>query len=235
MSDVDWNNIKADGDEVKVNKGEEINITIEKQVANAFEPNSKLDVVGHYASHKDDKEVVIPLEKLGQVSNTIKDLMWDCSRLVLKFPTEMIHEDRVVEYALVDPTMPEIKKATDGSAAMDLYNRLDETIPPFAMGYKIPLNVKLDLNNHWWVLLAARSSFAMKHGLLVSNSIGVIDSDYKDELALLVFNPTSEIKKIPKGTRIAQMIFMPTTGCPFKRVDDIESNPDHKGFGSSGK
>lgn len=140
-----------------------------------------------------------------------------------------------VKYQLVDPTMPDLKFATEGSVGLDLYNRLDERIPPFAMGYKIPLNVKFKLPTYLWFMLAARSSFAMKHGLLISNGVGIIDRDYTSECALLVYNPTSDIKIIPRGTRIAQAVFMPTIKFPLVKVDKIDDNPVHTGFGSTGQ
>lgn len=149
--------------------------------------------------------------------------------------TECIKLMEPIHYELVDKSMPKLERATKGSAGIDLYNRQHERIPPFAMGYKIPLNVKLQIPSQAWVLLACRSSFPLKWaGLVIGNSVGIIDSDYNGELAIIVNNFTSDIKIIPQGSRIAQMIFMPSFGVTLKEVELIDDNPNHAGFGSTG-
>lgn len=140
-----------------------------------------------------------------------------------------------IKYELVDPSMAELNFATEGSVGMDLYNRQEEKIPPFAVAYKIPLNVKVSMPSQIWLMLACRSSFPIKYpGLLVANGFGAIDSDYNSEICLLVTNFTSEIKVIPRGSKIAQLIAMPSIDVNFEKVEFVDPNPQHEGFGSTG-
>ena len=80
-------------------------------------------------------------------------------------------------------------------------------------------------------ILAIRSSLTLKQGLMLANGIGVIDSDYLDEVKVMLFNPTDEIVTIEKGQRIAQLIPMQyVTG-----VFPVEENNRNGGFGSTGR
>ncbi len=78
-------------------------------------------------------------------------------------------------------------------------------------------------------ILAIRSSIALKRGLMIHNSIGVIDSDYEDEIKAMFYNPTNEPVTIKKGERIAQLIPMQyVVGC-FPCSEDERNG----GFGST--
>lgn len=79
-------------------------------------------------------------------------------------------------------------------------------------------------------LLAARSSLAYKKGLLLANGVGIIDSDYKDEVKVMLYNSTKETVIISKGERIAQLI--PTQYLPIFPSLENERNG---GFGSTGE
>jgi len=79
-------------------------------------------------------------------------------------------------------------------------------------------------------ILAIRSSIALKRGLMLANSIGVIDADYTDEIKAMFFNPTNEAVTIKKGERIAQLIPMQYVAGCFP-CEDSERNG---GFGSTG-
>ena len=85
-------------------------------------------------------------------------------------------------------------------------------------------------NSNIFYLLAARSSLAYKKGLLLANGVGIIDSDYKDEIKVVLYNSTKETVIISKGERIAQLI--PTNYLPiFPSLDNERSG----GFGSTGE
>ncbi len=78
-------------------------------------------------------------------------------------------------------------------------------------------------------ILAIRSSIALKRGLMLHNSIGVIDSDFEDEIKAMFYNPTNEPVTIKKGERIAQLIPMQyVVGC-FPCSEDARNG----GFGST--
>ena len=124
-----------------------------------------------------------------------------------------------------------IYRQTNNSAGADLSAREDVVlysgdIVLVPTGFHLPEIVTTD---NIFYLLAARSSLAYKKGLLLANGVGIIDSDYKDEVQVMLYNSTSHTVSISKGERIAQLI--PTTFIPmFPSLDEERSG----GFGSTG-
>ncbi len=124
-----------------------------------------------------------------------------------------------------------IYRQTKNSAGADLSARTETVIAPQAV-VLVPtgiwLNTKHDIPNLFY-LLAARSSLAYKKGLLLANGVGIIDSDYQDEIKVMLYNSTCESVTIEAGERVAQLI--PTTFLPLFPSLDNERNG---GFGSTG-
>lgn len=121
------------------------------------------------------------------------------------------------------------------SAGADLESIETLTIPPnririvctgFALSYD-----QRNLVDNLVFMLAIRSSIALKKGLMLANSIGVIDNDYTDEIKVMLFNPTDTPVKIERGERIAQLIPMQYV----QGVFDVESKTRKGGFGSTGQ
>ncbi|NLO96603.1 MAG: dUTP diphosphatase, partial [Peptococcaceae bacterium] len=84
-------------------------------------------------------------------------------------------------------------------------------------------------------LIFARSGLALKHGLALSNGVGVIDSDYRGEIVVLLTNFGQEEVTIRNGDRIAQMIFTNVYQASFIEVTELTSTERNKGgFGSTG-
>lgn len=129
--------------------------------------------------------------------------------------------------------------ATDGSAAVDLRAAIDEgetlVIEP-GQRMLVPTGVHIAPETKGVVaIVAARSGLAIKHGIALSNSIGVIDSDYRGEICVGLINHGSESFKIERGDRIAQLMFMPVLNASFivsDVLDDTERGAG--GFGSTG-
>lgn len=130
-----------------------------------------------------------------------------------------------------------IYRQTKQSAGADLSASIETIIPAgkiVLVGTGYNLN-KIDWSDYYgtsdmFFLLTARSSLAYKTGLLLANGVGVIDSDYKDEIKVMLFNPTNEDVIIEAGTRIAQLIAM-----PFLPVFPALDNERNGGFGSTSK
>ena len=130
-----------------------------------------------------------------------------------------------------------IYRQTKQSAGADLSASVETIIPAgkiVLVGTGVYLS-DIDLNNccmssSYYYLLTARSSLAYKTGLLLANGVGVIDSDYKDGIKVMLFNPTNEDVIIEAGTRIAQLIAM-----PFLPVFPALDNERNGGFGSTSK
>ena len=129
--------------------------------------------------------------------------------------------------------------ATDGSAAVDLRAALDEgvtvTIAPGERAL-IPTGIAIAPESREVVaILAARSGLAIKKGIRLSNGIGVIDADYRGEIAVGLHNTGSEPFEVTRGDRIAQMMFMPVLAADFivsSTLDETERGAG--GFGSTG-
>jgi dUTP pyrophosphatase len=84
-------------------------------------------------------------------------------------------------------------------------------------------------------LVVPRSGLGSKHGIVLGNLVGLIDSDYQGELMVPAWNRSDKEFEIEPGDRIAQMIIVPVIQADFEIVDDFEkSSRGIKGFGSSG-
>ena len=134
-------------------------------------------------------------------------------------------------------TAPEY--ATPGSAAVDLRAALEENeVVTLAPGEKamIPTGIAISPETHDVVaVIAGRSGLGVKKGVTLSNSIGVIDSDYRGEISVGLINHGNEPFEIKRGDRIAQMMFLPVLTASFlvtESLDETERPPG--GFGSTG-
>lgn len=129
--------------------------------------------------------------------------------------------------------------ATDGSAAVDLRAALDEgTTVVIAPGERalIPTGIAIAPESKNVVaIVAARSGLAIKKGICLANSIGVIDSDYRGEVCVGLLNTSAEPFTVCRGDRIAQMMFMPVYVANLIPVDSLdETQRGAGGFGSTG-
>ena len=129
-------------------------------------------------------------------------------------------------------------RATEGSAGMDLYACIDEPVT-LALGEKavIPTGIAIALPSpELGAFIFARSGLAIKHGIGLLNSVGVIDSDYRGEVCVGVINQLSEPYTINPGERIAQLVILPVSLIEPVEVDELdETERGAGGFGSTGK
>ena len=134
-------------------------------------------------------------------------------------------------------TMPAY--ATSGSAAVDMRAAIDEdapvTIAPGARAM-IPTGMAISLENANVVaILAARSGLAIKSGINLANGIGVIDSDYRGEICVGLYNSSDVPFTVHRGDRIAQLMFMPVYTANLIEVAALdETERGTGGFGSTG-
>ena len=134
-------------------------------------------------------------------------------------------------------TAPEY--ATPGAAAVDLRAALDEgTTVTLAPGEKalIPTGLAIAPETEGVVaVVAGRSGLGVKKGVTLSNSIGVIDSDYRGEICVGLINHGSEPFTVARGDRIAQMFFLPVIHADFLISASLsETERGAGGFGSTG-
>ncbi len=129
-------------------------------------------------------------------------------------------------------------RGSDGAAGMDLYACMDApvTLEPRGL-YKIQTGIAIALPDKNTVgLIFARSGLGVKHGISLSNAVGVIDSDYRGELTVGLCNLSDKPYRIQPGERFAQLVVMPVLGLPLEEVDDLgETDRGTGGFGSTGK
>jgi len=127
--------------------------------------------------------------------------------------------------------------ATPGAAGADLFASLSEDIL-LQPGERaaIPTGIAIELPGPEIVALVfARSGLAAKKGLALSNGVGVIDSDYRGEIKVLVTNLGQEEVIIQNGDRIAQILFINVQRALFAEVQELgDSLRGQGGFGSTG-
>ena len=134
-------------------------------------------------------------------------------------------------------TMPAY--ATEGAAAVDMRAAIDEgttvTILP-GQRAMIPTGMAISLENANVVaILAARSGLAVKSGINLANGIGVIDSDYRGEICVGLYNSSKVPFTVNRGDRIAQLLFMPVyTANLIEAATLDETARGTGGFGSTG-
>ncbi len=128
--------------------------------------------------------------------------------------------------------------ATDGSAAIDLRSaaETDVTILPGERRL-IPTGIAIAPETSGVVaILAARSGLSIKHGITVTNGIGVIDSDYRGEISVSLINVSDTPYTVVRGERMAQLMFVPVMHAVFSLADELdETERGTGGFGSTGK
>ena len=126
---------------------------------------------------------------------------------------------------------------TDFSAGADLYALIGEdkvTIAPNET-YLVHTGIAMEIPNGFGGFVFARSGLTTKKGLAPANKVGVIDSDYRGEIMVPLYNHSKEAKTIENGERIAQIVFMPYVKAEFTQVEDLENSERNKGgFGSTG-
>lgn len=129
--------------------------------------------------------------------------------------------------------------ATPGSAAVDLRAALEEnetiTLAPGERAL-IPTGLAISPESSKFVaVIAARSGLGIKKGVSLSNGIGVIDSDYRGEIAVGLINHGEEPFQVRRGDRIAQMMFLPVETAEFIVTDTLdETERGSGGFGHTG-
>jgi dUTP pyrophosphatase len=126
--------------------------------------------------------------------------------------------------------------ATEGAAGMDLLAAVSEPllIAPGARAL-VPTGLRLALPPGHELQVRPRSGLALKHGIVLPNSPGTIDEDYRGELQVIVLNAGAEPFTVERGMRIAQAVLAPVTRAAWREVEALpESTRGAGGFGSTG-
>ena len=129
------------------------------------------------------------------------------------------------------------KYKTDGSSGVDLSAFLEKkvVIKPNSSEL-IPTGLQVAIPEELEIQIRPRSGLAAKESIGVLNSPGTIDSDYRGELKIILFNHSDKDFIINNGDRIAQMVLVPIVKMEFEEVDSLPSTVRGQGgFGSTGK
>ena len=128
------------------------------------------------------------------------------------------------------------KYETNGSSGMDLSANIesDITISPGKTA-TIPTGISLAIPKGFEVQIRPRSGLAAKKKITVLNTPGTIDADYRGEIKVILINLGTELFKIEKNLRIAQMVVCPIEQAELEEVEDLsKTNRGTGGFGSTG-
>lgn len=128
--------------------------------------------------------------------------------------------------------------ATTGSAGLDLRACITNAMTVKANSVEmIPTGMAINMQDpNLAAVILPRSGLGHKHGIVLGNLVGLIDSDYQGELKVSCWNRSSEDFVIQPGDRIAQLVFVPVVQAQFEIVDEfIATDRADGGFGSSGR
>ena len=123
------------------------------------------------------------------------------------------------------------------AAGADLYACLEQsvTIGPGETAW-IPTGIALEVPKGCAGLVYARSSLGAKRGLAPANKVGVIDSDYRGEIRVVLFNHSKTVQTVEPGERVAQFLITPVDTPSYVEADKLtDTTRGAGGFGSTGK
>ena len=137
----------------------------------------------------------------------------------------------------LDPKVQLPSYKTKGSSGMDLMAFIKDPIKiaPNTSAL-IPTGISVAIPNDVEIQIRPRSGLAAKSSISVLNTPGTIDSDYRGELKVILFNHSKEEFVVRNNDRIAQIVLMPVLKIDFEEVDDLpDTLRGSGGFGSTGK
>ena len=137
----------------------------------------------------------------------------------------------------LNPAVKLPKYETSGASGMDLTAFIEEAIDlKPKQSALIPTGLSVAFSEDFEIQIRPRSGLAAKNNISVLNTPGTIDSDYRGEIKVIIYNHGSENFLINNGDRIAQMILTPVLKMELEEVNNLPQSTRGKGgFGSTGK
>jgi dUTP pyrophosphatase len=137
----------------------------------------------------------------------------------------------------LDPELPLPRYAHEGDAGLDLVARADAHLAPGGGRALIPTGIALAIPPGHAGFVQPRSGLAVKHGVTVLNTPGLIDCGYRDELRVALVNlDPAEPYEIRRGDRIAQLVILAVGHASWREVDELPAaGRGAGGFGSTGR
>jgi len=150
--------------------------------------------------------------------------------------------NREVELKIMDSRLggeyPLPEYATEGSAGLDLRAMLEQPLELLPGETSlIPTGIAIHIEDpQLAAVILPRSGLGHKHGIVLGNLVGLIDSDYQGQLFVSCWNRGQQTFQIAVGERIAQLVILPVVQAKFKVVDEFQtSDRGSGGFGHSGR
>lgn len=144
----------------------------------------------------------------------------------------------MIDIKILDSRIEPPQYATAGSAGLDLRAAINEPLV-LQPGHSqlVPTGLSVFIKNPGLAgFIMPRSSMGHKHGIILGNTIGVIDSDYQGPLMISLLNRTNQPFTINPLERVAQLVIMPVVQVGFSVVDEfVQTERGEGGFGSTGK
>jgi dUTP pyrophosphatase len=141
-----------------------------------------------------------------------------------------------VEIVRLDTGLPLPAYAREGDAGLDLFAREDAFIDRSGGRYLMPTGISIAVPVGWAGLILPRSGLALKHGISLVNSPGLIDSGYRGEVKVVLLNTDPhETYHVARGDRIAQLVLQRVEQVEWHVVDTFDDHHRGGGFGHSGR
>lgn len=147
-----------------------------------------------------------------------------------------------IQYKIIDPRVgndiPLPEYASNGSAGLDLRACVEKTVNLQPGDTQlIPTGLAIYIEDPGYAgIILPRSGLGHKHGIVLGNLVGLIDSDYQGQLFVSCWNRGTEPFEIEVGARIAQLVIVPVLQVGFQAVDEFKSTDRGSGgFGSTGQ
>ena len=148
----------------------------------------------------------------------------------------MTHQPLSVAVQRLDPDLPLPATARNGDAGVDLYARENATIAAKGGRILMPTGLAIAIPLGFAGFVVPRSGLALKHGITLVNTPGIIDSGYRGELKVVMINtdPTVDYS-VTRGDRIAQLLIQRIETIDWNVVDNLDGEDRGGGFGHSGR
>jgi dUTP pyrophosphatase len=144
--------------------------------------------------------------------------------------------DLRIDIVQLDPDLPLPSYARAGDAGLDLRARTDALVPARGGRALVPTGIAVAIPDGWVGLVVPRSGLALRHGVALANTPGVIDSGYRGELQAVVINlDPADDYQVRRGDRIAQLLVQRVEHVSWNVVAELRGEDRGGGFGHSGR
>ncbi len=148
----------------------------------------------------------------------------------------MTHQPLSVAVQRLDPDLPLPATARNGDAGVDLYARESATIASKGGRILMPTGLAIAIPLGFAGFVVPRSGLALKHGITLVNTPGIIDSGYRGELKVVMINTDPAVDySVTRGDRIAQILIQRIETIDWNVVDNLDGEDRGGGFGHSGR